>query len=177
MSEALPRLVKATFIFGILPASLLLLLSIQSSHAGSATWNLDPTTGDWNTADNWTPATVPNGPGDTATFDVSHVTTVSKSVFFVEVSGIKFNPGASAFVIHSNWSLAISGEGIMNDSAVAQNFVAPESAFIDFTNSATAGRLTFVVNEGAHDLDFYGGVTEFYDTSSAGNCTITNNPA
>jgi hypothetical protein len=27
--------------------------------AGSATWNLNPTGGDWNTAANWTPATCP----------------------------------------------------------------------------------------------------------------------
>src|SRR5438552_7700893 len=75
-SDALTRLFKATFIAGILPASLLL-LSIQSSRAGSATWNLNPTSGDWNTASNWTPATVPNGPDDTATFGVSNITFVS----------------------------------------------------------------------------------------------------
>jgi hypothetical protein len=34
-------------------------------HADSATWNLNPATNDWNTANNWTPATVPNGPADT----------------------------------------------------------------------------------------------------------------
>ena len=53
------------------------LLSATSSFAGSATWNLNPTSGDWNTATNWTPATVPNGPTDTATFGVSNITGIS----------------------------------------------------------------------------------------------------
>jgi hypothetical protein len=35
------------------------------AHAGSAQWNLNPISGDWNTAENWTPMAVPNGP-DTA---------------------------------------------------------------------------------------------------------------
>ena len=33
----------------------------NSVRAGSATWDLNPGSGDWNTATNWTPATVPNG--------------------------------------------------------------------------------------------------------------------
>jgi len=35
----------------------------NSVHAGSSTWGLNPASGDWNTATNWTPATVPNGVG------------------------------------------------------------------------------------------------------------------
>ena len=38
------------------------------TEAGSATWDLSPGSGDWNTAPNWTPATVPNGSDATATF-------------------------------------------------------------------------------------------------------------
>ena len=41
---------------------------VTHAYAGSATWNLNPTSSDWNTATNWTPATVPNGPTDVATF-------------------------------------------------------------------------------------------------------------
>ena len=43
-----------------------LLLAAATTFGGSATWNLNPTTGDWNTATNWTPETVPNGPAETA---------------------------------------------------------------------------------------------------------------
>ena len=33
------------------------------TYAGSAQWDLDPISGDWNTAENWMPTTIPNGPG------------------------------------------------------------------------------------------------------------------
>ena len=32
-------------------------------YAISAQWNLNPVSGDWNTAENWTPTTIPNAPG------------------------------------------------------------------------------------------------------------------
>src|SRR5205814_2427328 len=84
------RPIKATFISGLLP-SLVLLFSLQTSQAGSAAWSTSPTTGDWNTAANWTPATVPNGPADVATFAVSNNTGVS-ILAFTEVDSIVFNP-------------------------------------------------------------------------------------
>src|SRR4026207_2002098 len=65
-------------------------------YAGSATWNLNTASGDWNTATNWTPATVPNGPADIATLGVSNSTDVSVSTA-TEVDGIIFNPSASVF--------------------------------------------------------------------------------
>src|SRR2546423_12504313 len=74
-----------------------LLLSLQSIRAGSATWNLNPTSNDWDTAANWTPATVPDDPSDIATFDVSNVTAISAK--YADLSEIIFNPGASAFTI------------------------------------------------------------------------------
>jgi hypothetical protein len=43
--------------------SLMFVLSALA-YAGSAHWNLNPTSGDWNTAANWTPNEVPNGPAD-----------------------------------------------------------------------------------------------------------------
>ena len=38
-------------------------------------WKVNPPTS-WNTASNWTPATVPNSPSDTATFPTSNVSDV-----------------------------------------------------------------------------------------------------
>jgi hypothetical protein len=48
-------------------------------YADSAQWDLNPISGDWNTADNWTPMTVPNGSADIATFALSNTTNVSIS--------------------------------------------------------------------------------------------------
>ena len=55
------------------------MFSIQVSQAGSATWNLNPASDLWSTASNWTPATVPNGPADTATFDIEYNSTFNFS--------------------------------------------------------------------------------------------------
>jgi len=63
------------------------------TYGGSATWNLNPTSGDWNTAANWTPATVPNGATDVATFGSSNRTGVTLSDS-ITVNGIVFDNGA-----------------------------------------------------------------------------------
>ena len=95
--------------------SVAFLLFFDFAHAGSTTWNLNPTSTDWNTATNWTPATVPDGPADIASFDVSAMTDVSirRSV---EVDSIVFNAGASAYTIDNGnaatWTL--SGTEIVN---------------------------------------------------------------
>src|SRR5215471_6161810 len=104
--------------------ALLLLFSAATAQAGSATWNAAPTSGDWNTAANWTPATVPNGFADTATFATSNITGVSLSIP-VLVSGIVFNSGASPFTIASNsFTFTLDGVGITNNSGTSQNLVA-----------------------------------------------------
>ena len=88
------------------------LLAATSVQAGSATWDLDPATANWNNATNWTPETVPNGPSDVATFSVSNRTDVSIAAS-VEVSEIDFTAGASAFNISAppGVTLTISGAG------------------------------------------------------------------
>src|SRR3989442_1813282 len=52
----------------------LLLSALRAVYADSSTWNLHPNSNDWNTAANWTPATVPNAPNYVATFSASTVT-------------------------------------------------------------------------------------------------------
>jgi len=69
-------------------------------YAISAQWDLDPVSGDWNTAANWTPMGVPNGPADTATFGFSHTTDVSTSSI-TTVDSIIFDASASAFTINA----------------------------------------------------------------------------
>jgi hypothetical protein len=148
----------------------------------SATWKASPATGDWNTASNWTPATIPNGPSDTATFASSNTTGVSLSAS-TEVNGIVFNAGASAFTITASpafITLTISGVGITNNSGIMQNFVtavdgAGNSGFIAFANSATAGSLTAFTNNGGAVNASGGGGLFFNDTSTAGESTFTNN--
>src|SRR5712692_9378878 len=91
------------------------ILSTSPAFAGNATWDLSPGSGDWNTAANWTPMTVPNGSADTATFDLSNTTNVSISAN-TEVNGITFTPTATNPYTITAALLAISGAGITNNS-------------------------------------------------------------
>ena len=164
-------------------AFLLIPLALQFAHADSATWNLNPTNGDWYTAANWTPNTVPNGPGDIATFDVSTISDISPvpGTGSIEVDSIVFNPGASAYTITVPWYLGepdyfliISGTGIVNNSGVSQNFVNLEDDGVIFENNATAGNLTVFSNPASANLDRSGGITFFLDNSNAGNGMFIN---
>ena len=155
----------------ILPAAILL-LSAQTNLAGSASWLSSPLSNDWNSPDNWTKGGPPNGPFDTATFSSSSITGVSLSDL-TEVNAIVFNVGASAFTItvYSPLQLTISGVGIGNNSATAQNFVIFGYAVIQFLNNSTVNNGSFINNSGAGG----GGSTQFFDTSNAGNGSFTNN--
>src|SRR5690242_9065196 len=102
----------------------LLFAAVATLQAGSATWNSDPVSGDWNTAANWTPNTVPNGPADVATLATSNITELVFSTI-IQTNEIIFNPGASPFTLMTVDSshLTISGLGITNNSGITQNFV------------------------------------------------------
>ncbi|PYJ79345.1 MAG: hypothetical protein DME69_05020 [Verrucomicrobia bacterium] len=161
------------------------LLALSTVYAGSATWSATPLTGDWNTATNWMPPTIPNGPADVATFDVSNTTDISVSTG-TEVNSIVFNSGASAFsiTVMPGFTLATSGAGIINDSGRQQNFITGvddfliggEAGNISFTGTATAGsQSVFTVRgaEGNYAAD--GGHIDFYDASTAGSSSFINN--
>jgi autotransporter-associated beta strand protein len=132
---------------------------------GSATWSANPVSGDWNTAANWTPATVPNGPFETATFNISTITSISLSGR-IRVAGIVFNAGASQFTITCPQQLIFVGAGITNNSGVIQNFISNKVLVpIQFNNSASAGNGTAFTNNG--------GLIEFDDDSTAASATFT----
>jgi len=169
--------------------------SLVDAVAGSATWNLSPPSSDWNTAANWTPATVPNDPSDVATFSSSNTTTISVSAQ-THVDSAVFDPDASAFTIDTaTHNLSFLGTGIVNNSKNEQNFVTgsqeggrmqfrnnatagnavftnygnAQQSYIYFYNNATAGDATFINHGG-----FGGGVTWFFDSATAGNATFYN---
>jgi hypothetical protein len=154
------------------------------AYAGSAQWDLDPISGDWNTAANWTPNSVPNGPADVATFGLSNTTDVSISAN-TEVNNIIFTPAATnpyTITASPGLTLTISGMGIVNNSGITQNFVAapsagaPASAIrLVFKNSATAGSGTSFTMNGGATVDGSPGWTLFEDSSTAGHGTFTNN--
>jgi autotransporter-associated beta strand protein len=159
-----------------------LMICIHASYAGSATWKRNPRSGDWNTKTNWTPATVPNGSADIATFGLSHNTDVSISAD-IEVDSITFTSAATnpyTITVGPGLTLIISGVGIINDSGTMQNFVtavdgAGNFGQIFFTNSAAAGTSIFTNNGSAAGNFSHGsGETAFFDTSTADNGTFVN---
>jgi autotransporter-associated beta strand protein len=157
---------------------------ILDARAGSATWNLNPTSNAWSSSANWTPATVPNGPDDIATFGVSNETELSVGSV-LEVDSIVFDPGASAYSLAMVYtggpfgpSFTFSGAGLINNSGVVQSFTSVAAGGyntdIFFTNSATAGDLTSFVTDGGVPSESVGATIQFLDNSNAGSATFTN---
>jgi autotransporter-associated beta strand protein len=142
------------------------LLPISAGFAGSATWNFSPANSDWNTAQNWTPETVPDEPTDVATFAVSNVTNVSTSQSGgTNVGGITFTPGASAYTI--TFDGIFWGQGITNNSGVTQTFFTGSG--MGFFNTATAGsNVIITTTSGAEHI------TAFLEGSNAGSATLIN---
>ena len=89
----------------LVAAALLFLAAQRPSLAGSATWNQNPTSGDWNTAANWTPKTVPNATIDIATFGSSNVTDVTNANVIIMLDSLVFSPGAPQYT----WVVFVGG--------------------------------------------------------------------
>jgi autotransporter-associated beta strand protein len=162
---------------------LLIVLSLTIAlkvYADSATWNLNPISNDWNTAANWTPATVPNGPTDVATFDVSNLADISISDDTI-VDSVLFGSSANVFTITASphHILIIDGVGIVNSSAETQTFGTSVDGLgdysrIEFTGNATITGPVLLNNEGGIISGARGGETRFEGFSSAGGAIIMN---
>lgn len=176
--------------------------AISNAHAGSATWNLNPTDSSWGNAANWTPAIVPNGASDIATFATSNTTSITVPFSLnIELKEMVFEAGANTYTITADdASLTFDGGGIRNHSGVQQNIViiGEGDAILYFNDTASAGNGTVITlagfepfaifngtstaagatfnNEGAAQTDSFGGETFFSDTSTAGSGTFNNLP-
>ncbi|MBV8745934.1 MAG: autotransporter-associated beta strand repeat-containing protein, partial [Xanthobacteraceae bacterium] len=143
-------------------------LFAPAARAQDATWILNPGSTDFNTASNWTPATVPSG---TASFGASNITSITfSSAPGTFVDTLQFNAGAPGYsFVVSNFFLDLSGIGIVNNSSNISTFniTGPNGMF--FENSSTAGNASFTINQTS------GGFLEFLNNSTAGNATITAN--
>src|SRR5262245_65539628 len=113
------------------------LLAAMPAHAQDATWSTAPVNSDFNTAANWTPATVPTGTAFFGTSTITGLTFNSGSV--TSLGGFTFNPGAPAysFSLATASSLTFTGAGIVNNSSNAPSFSLP---FTSLWRSPTAAR-------------------------------------
>jgi autotransporter-associated beta strand protein len=165
--------------------------------AGNATWNRNPTDNLWHNAANWTPATVPNGDLDTATFGASSASAIRISKYapgpyngiITTLDELLFEQGANSFTIRVvpvgayGVYLVFDGEGIVNSSGVVQNLVIAasgnfrQSASLGFNNSASASENIVITNQGGASADgssTYGAYTVFQDSSTAAMATLVN---
>jgi autotransporter-associated beta strand protein len=145
------------------------------SMAGSATWKLDPTSNDWNTAANWTPETVPDEPTDVAAFGVSNITDVSISarLAYVQVDSVVFNSDANAYSIaigEDYIAMTISGAGVLNDSPLPQEFLFFGN--LSFTGAASAGDNVIYTNQDKGNAGYL--TAGFADQARAGSATFIN---
>ena len=146
------------------------------------TWSLNPTSNDWNTAANWTPAQVPDTTSEAAAFGSSAITSISTSSTIVHA--IEFRPGASQYTLNGNFTFW--GDGVINNSGVEQTFngtfgfrkfgatAGPLVTFNDtggyFGKGTNAGSATY--NNIGH-IGFFGGYKDVWFTT-AGAATFIN---
>jgi hypothetical protein len=102
--------------------------------AQDATWLPSPPSNIFNSAANWTPATVPTG---TAFFGTSNTTTLVFSAGTTTVGGWTFNAGASAysFALGSGQILNFNGAGITSTAAAPPS---PPPSTLNLTFSTPA---------------------------------------
>ena len=152
---------------GALPAAVFLFVTSPLVLAGSATWDLNPTSSDWNTALNWTPETVPNGDADVATFGSSSETDVSvSSTIFLQA--IVFDTSASQYTLNlgSAFLLFSSGaQGIVNESGLVQSVIVP-TGLLSFGSGTAGDQVDFAVGGGV-----FGGGGILFTHSKAGSCS------
>jgi hypothetical protein len=158
-------------------AAAVLVLTAQTSMAGSATWLLTPQDSAWENVNNWTPGGPPNGPSDIATFAQSSQTSVGISSS-VEMNSIVFTSNSASFTLFIppdgfiGGALTISGTGVTNDGGVSQRFRVLGGQLI-FNNTSTAASAHISIFN-ASDSFGSGGYTIFNDASNAAGASITN---
>ena len=168
------------YIVQSIAAAALLLLTAQTSLAGSATWLSSPQDSVWENANNWTAGGPPNGPSDIATFAQSSRRDISISTPN-EVNSIVFTSNSNSFTLNippacfgcpDISELIISGIGVTNNSSALQTFVVDEAGRIIFNNASTAANAHMRIN----NAPFFEGraQTIFNDTSSAAGASIAN---
>jgi autotransporter-associated beta strand protein len=138
----------------LLGTTALVAVSASTLCAKAETWLANPGSGDFNTAANWTPASVPLG---IAIFGNSAITTLTFSGSR-NLDGFQFDPGAPAYTFNltSGFGLHFHTDGIVNNSSNAPTFNVSNSPLI-FDDSSTAGNA--IVNLNAGTVQFLGSST------------------
>jgi outer membrane autotransporter protein len=132
-------------------------------------WSATPGSNLWDTAANWSPATVPTG---TASFGPSNTTTIQfLPTSSTSIGTLKFNPGAPAYTFTEFppffTSIRITGLGVVNDSSNPPTFIVGNQENLLFLNASTAGNAIIITNAG--------GITAFEDGATGGTARFVTN--
>jgi autotransporter-associated beta strand protein len=156
-----------------------------AAHAQDATWLVNPGSSDFNTAGNWSPATVPT---DTAFFGPTSA--AGSGISFsanTTIGGWTFNLGAPAYsFVNSSNTLQFTGAGIISNNGNAGVGIT-NNGTINFNNNSTAGSAGITNNFGGGTINFnnnstagnaflrtFTGTINFNNNSTAGNAVIGN---
>ena len=163
----------------LLLAGGLLTTSAAGVYAQNATWQPAPSfegpvpgTFNFNANANWVPAAVPTG---TASFDLTTGSHISFSAASTTLGGFTFNAGAPAYTFTAtNTLLTLTGAGILDNSSNKPAFVLNTTSagsidMLKFQNAATAGDANITATPGLTGSP----QIQFFNTSSAGNATMT----
>ncbi|MBA3960494.1 MAG: autotransporter-associated beta strand repeat-containing protein [Chthoniobacterales bacterium] len=135
-------------------------------HAGSATWSLTPQSGDWYTAANWVPETVPNGPNDVATLNgcssILNLTFPAGSTTILDSMVIHAAPYYGVTVGDQS-SLTFVGRGALLVGSYASDHLIAD----------TGGTITFTGRSSSEAGVYCTGMVSFQDNSaSIGNADV-----
>jgi hypothetical protein len=117
-TTAISRRGQARLRTALLATSALIAAALPAA-AQDATWLQNPGSGDFNTAANWSPATVPTG---TAFFGTSNTTALSFSAD-TTIGGWTFNAGASNYTFTNIGTLIFTGAGIVINGGSATEYL------------------------------------------------------
>jgi autotransporter-associated beta strand protein len=155
-------------------SALFFVFTIGTTRAGSATWQGDYLDSPylWSYEQNWSPQTVPEDPGDVATFGAGAKLRKAYVDISITPGTILFPHGASQFHIKIAANLTLLDKGIVNDSAFKQTFHVGIVDDFSFSGSASAGSNTLIT------IDAYlsnNGELVFDDSSTAAEATCIAN--
>jgi autotransporter-associated beta strand protein len=139
-------------------------LGVTAAYSQNATWLSTPGSTDFNTATNWSPASVPTG---TATFSSSTITALTFSSPDTVIGSMQIVAGAPAYSYAVTSALEFNATGVVNNSSNAPTFNMSGGGGTFFENGSTAGN-AIITTTGS------GSFAEFANTSMAGSATITN---
>ncbi len=146
-----------------LPRKLLLILAVlggsfvcNNLRAGRATWSENPMSGDWYTAANWNPHTVPNGPNDIATLGASSITDLTFPASSTTVLDSLILQVIYDVAVGDQSSLTFVGAGALKEFEYDSLFLL----------AAEGGTITFQGNSTAQMEIDDRGIVSFQDTST-----------